>query len=72
MEAAGTLDTGELRVHEGRVAALRVWACDGTVADGAHEHGLRRLEPATCWSGPMVSGWLVKLPAVYRGVPSGR
>ena len=29
-------------------------------------------EPGVCGSGPMVSGWLTALPALFIGVPSGK
>jgi len=29
-------------------------------------------DPGVCGSGPIVSGWLMALPALFIGVPSGR
>ena len=29
-------------------------------------------DPGVCVSGPIVSGWLMALPALFNGVPSGK
>ena len=68
------------------VAGTVHWRAIGQVAHIINEDGTRQRRsldlcmqgafhsklPGVCGSGPMFSGWLMQLPAMFIGVPSGR